>query len=527
MSDSRELRKQHDDGFGVVEVVVAAFILFFALTALIGLMSASTNMTLTAKGRSVVTNLVASELDRLRAIPYDQLALTTATPPGQITPTRTVTADGYTITLAYLVEPRDGGAYKWVRVTATGVRAGFPDVATEAHAYVRNRAGGLTNAALGAPTIEFLEPTPLTDTIVEADSLHDGTPLIIKARATSDARLIERIEFVVGGEVAVYLRDGTSTSANEARADFTPATNEMEVFEFRWHTGQVDEAGVPSISDGRRIVRIIAYDDQGRASKPLQRTFVVDNLAPHTAPGSPTITQAQAMSVALPVQSLALNWTAARDGTDPASSHSARVYENTNGNADTTNWTQIGTVLTAPGVVPSIEPFGCYALRVHGLSPLQKVGPPAVGGPAYTRPVTTGTYDVTRTHISNNDNEWRTTSRPAVAGPRFPFVAGSAKVELLRWRGTTALATLDVTPNALAAWGAGTPFTHTDLSTQNIRRNDDPERLRYQYSITITPQGWGATQQVLRSNFLTADVPTQGSFPAPGAASNRPMAASW
>ena len=69
---------RRDDGFTVVELVIAAAILFFAMTALVGLLGASTSMTASAKSRSVLTNAISSELERIRALRIEEVDYSTS-----------------------------------------------------------------------------------------------------------------------------------------------------------------------------------------------------------------------------------------------------------------------------------------------------------------------------------------------------------------------------------------------------------------------------------------------------------------
>lgn len=524
--------RSRDDGFSVVEVVIASAILFFALTALVGLLGATTNMTTAAKGRSVLTNTVATELDWVRSIPFNRLALTNASPPGDVPPTRTMVKDGYTITVTFTITDRAAqNGTKEVAVQAVASRPGVSDITTTAHAFVRNRVGGTTVEANDAPVIEFIDPTPPTDTIVFANKKQGGSNLQIAARATSEAHLVARMEFLVGGTTSVLLRNGNQSWAGYATETFTDAQS-VKTYSFDWHTMQIDSEGQPSVPDGRRVVRIIAYDDQGRASTPRDRTFVVDNHPP-VAPTNAQLIWNGTVTDKRASQTLSAGWTAAMDGTDPAPSHSALVYENTNGASDPAQWQQAGGALAAPGVVGGTGAMGAYAIRVRAFSPLQNPGPWTVAGPVYTRPLANGSSDVTRSRFDGARDRWSFTSRPELKGPRFPYADSDLKIELLKTFGATVSPPVDVTAEVKAAWAAGDAYVYTDTVNQVVSKNVQPPVPVYQYRVEVTPAGWGSAKQSLTSSKSSPWVPdpiSSFSYATPTntiTATNMEMSTAW
>ena len=107
--------KHTEDGFTVAELVIAASILFFVLTAMIGLMGASSQMTVAAKQRAVLTNVVASYIDEVRSGTWTSIAA----------PTSPITrvVNGITVVINMTVETKStsrGTPYlKVLRITAT------------------------------------------------------------------------------------------------------------------------------------------------------------------------------------------------------------------------------------------------------------------------------------------------------------------------------------------------------------------------------------------------------------------------
>lgn len=68
-------RGRGEDGFTLIEVLIAAFILTLAATATFGVLSASTRNAQRAQAIQVAQDKAQEEMEKLQAIPYDELAL--------------------------------------------------------------------------------------------------------------------------------------------------------------------------------------------------------------------------------------------------------------------------------------------------------------------------------------------------------------------------------------------------------------------------------------------------------------------
>ena len=68
-------RGRGEDGFTLIEVLIAAFILTLAATATFGVLSASTRNAQRAQAIQVAQDKAQHEMEKLQAIPYDELAL--------------------------------------------------------------------------------------------------------------------------------------------------------------------------------------------------------------------------------------------------------------------------------------------------------------------------------------------------------------------------------------------------------------------------------------------------------------------
>ncbi len=492
-----------DRGFTLVEIVFAAFILFFAMTALIGLMGATTNMGASAKSRAVLTNVLTGEMDRIRALPFDQVGVGTVSG-GLLPASQTFSKFGFTVTLSYVVTDRTAqNGTKEVLVSGVATRAGFPTVSSSTFSAVRNRVGGKTNySASNAPLIEFTSNTTESESILVGKTTAAGNAIVIGARATSADANIARIEFRVDGLTGTRsLRDGNTIYAAKASYDVPTPTADV-TWSFAWDTRQVDDAGAVSLADGRRAVTIIAYDDKSRPSASRARTFIVDNYPPDVPGGHTLATSAKADFS----QTVAVAWDDALDGTDPASGYECEVYDNTNGSTAFTSWTRLGVYSARPTI--TANPFSMYMSRVLALSPR---GNPGLWGDApavvVTRPRLTGTHDVLRTKASSSKDNWKYTSGLSIEKPRFPYTA--VKVEMERTGGGAANAVTDITALVNEKWNVGQVYAYSDVATQNISKNSSPTPPEYRLKVTLTPTGFGGgASRIMYSQYMKGSIPS-------------------
>ena len=122
------VRRLHtdDSGMTVVEVVVASFILFFVLTAVLGLVGATTQTSVSAKQRTAMTNAVSSYIEHVRSLPFNRVALSTDNPPGDVEPSIIKAEGAFTITLIVDAMPDERNPLSTKAIlldTLPGVRA--------------------------------------------------------------------------------------------------------------------------------------------------------------------------------------------------------------------------------------------------------------------------------------------------------------------------------------------------------------------------------------------------------------------
>lgn len=291
-----------DEGFTLVEVIIAAFIMFFVLTAIVGLMGVSSNMAVQARQRSVMTNAVASYLDDLRAIDWE----TIDTPPGPVS----IVRDGVTVTMIVAVETRqaDGQDYiKIVRVTASSEMNGNSQRYETSVAIMKNPN---FNRALStnpdAPTVYWMPDAPPDDSVLYLNQRLAGGTIYLKVKAFSPNDLIQEVRYDVANRTVFQ-----SSSGNPAI--FTPSPMVQTYYAGpTWWTTQ------EGVLDGFGTVAVTVTDDKQRSSV-LRRRFIIDNQGPQS-PGVPVVAGASSTE-------LNLQWAAAKDGGTEAAPYYASKYD--------------------------------------------------------------------------------------------------------------------------------------------------------------------------------------------------------
>ncbi len=349
--------RRRDEGFSVAEVVISVAILFFVLTAIVGLLGATSRMTVQAKHKAVLVNAVASEIDRLRALPFDEIVS------GYVQREYS----GVVIDIAMEVETKQSMGteyYKLVDITATGVLQG-QSLTYDTTVAIRNPSNSMTLATdPDAPQVEFTADAPAADEVVFGAERLSGGSILLKTRAYSPSNGLVQVRYAVGGNTLVQ--------ASGAGAVFTPANNPFFASP-TWNT----EAG--GLADGFQTVIVTAEDNQQRTAT-VKRRFILDNAASQ-APGVPAGTAIDSLSVRL-------TWNAARDGGtggDPATWYWASRYRYTlyrepaTGGGAPTSWPVAAGAEVAAGATP--------AQAILNKGPIVTDVTVSAGGPALTRAV--------------------------------------------------------------------------------------------------------------------------------------------
>lgn len=465
-----------DEGMSVLEIVVAAFIMFFVLTAVLGLTWATTRMSIDAKQRNVMTNVISSQMEYVRSLDFEKVQLA-GTGEGVIAPVRVIEVEGFKVTITTAVSSASGGTRE-VLVTLTSERAGYETITTTQFMALRDKDAIAKIVTNQGPVVEFTSATPVEDTVVYSNFTYPaGTSLWIGAKATANGEGVDVTEFnyYCSGSI---LRDGTTV--NSAVAAWTPNVPVVEKT-FRWDTKQVNDQGQLAIADGWQTVRVEATDEQSLKSY-KDRRFYVDNYAP----GSPG---AAAGEVANDTETR-VSWTPAMDGTVETWGYNIWIkrYDLAgNLNAVTPAGAPILTDSAAYVHVSGV-PFSRYLIDVQARSPRLMVSAVVPGSAYVTRPRASGT---SRTVYSgkNAARKADTTVSLTVTTPTFK---------------TTATPVYDVyrglTPTSLTLFKANSGTAFTEVITKTVGKNGTPDPFYYQYRATFTPTG--GSQQVVLSNVI-------------------------
>lgn len=383
-------QKSREDGFTVAELVIASAILFFALTAILGLVGASQRMSVTAKRQTLVTNAVAFYVDRWRAADYGAIGIQGVDPGGAVPAVDNFTYQGYPVTVENrVVSYKDSTGItfrKELNFTITITVAGR-DYSSSALVAIRNPNNTRASTALNdpnAPKIKFDDLSmPGFDNVVFGNEWYEEqAPARIKTITTSPNDKVIKVQYRVGDQ---YLRDAPGTVGNEANFEIAPPAQNVTVSNFIWDSRQ------EGITDGFQTIIAIAEDDQQRTSS-IERRFIIDNIAPG-APGVP-------VGSASTSRRGQMSWGAALDPpTVPSGALNTYGYiylyqlyaERAGAGTPPTGWALESTstvvagntaaqAITNPGPIapPSIalEPFSRYWARVFAGGPRQVFGPP-------------------------------------------------------------------------------------------------------------------------------------------------------
>ena len=474
----------------VVEVVVASFILFFVLTAVLGLIGATTKSSISARQRTAMTNAVSSYIEHVRSLPFEQVALTTDNPAGSIEPTVTISSAGFTITLTNTLSDAPGGLKELqVQAECRALDSSYAPMRTSAFAAIRDRmqAGNeLGQPHSGGAQINFGHLTPAENSILYANNVHGGGNLYIDASVDSTGGPIQTVEFRVGDQ---RLRNGDSGSATDAY--WTPGTT-TAYESIAWDTRQVRGTTTEkAVRDGWRIVRIMATDDLGRQTF-KDRRFLIDNYAP-TDPGQPTgIPRNDVVS--------AVTWPKSMDGSDPAVAYRFDAWKQ---RVDSNSWDNVASIdLTQPAHNLTTTTFGRYWVRVYASSPRGLTSNwVSCVYPFVARPLVSGTSAMT---ISGSGPSKASSMTVTLTYPAPDFPASAVRYDI--YRGTS--------PTTLALWqtavSAGS-FTETIVESLG-GATKVPTAYYYQVQVTYTATGYpyDYVQKTSVSNIL-GPTPTTSS----------------
>lgn len=479
---------QSEDGFTLVEIVIATAVILIAAVGLLGLSVMTTTVGNASKARSVATAEAGSYIEGLRALPYDQIGVVggaNGSIVGTMPATTTVARNGYSITLVPTITWVDDSNilglqnYKKVNLDVTARFGGAASVKYHAETLVREDKDQSMPANAVPPVIAFGAGSPAELDVVSGTSVRvDGA-----ASTNMAGAVLLNMRFYCG---ATELR-----SASGAVAEWAPGTaSAAEAFD--WDTTKLNENGIQFWPDGVYLLKVMVWDSLGQPSF-RTRQVLVDN-APPSAPTSMTVVSNTATAATI-------SWPAARDGANEADHYMAYFYKQdpTSGAWPTTTDSQFNNLKALTGIKTTTA-FSRYKmqLQAHSPDPLNRLSLWYYYPSAWiSRPKASGTYKAT-TVTTGNSKKYQMDASISVTPPNFPCT--SIRYDVYR--------SLSSGNMGASPWKSdiGGPLV-TDAviklgNNQNPATSPD-SRYYYQFVVTVVPSDSPTSPpEVVKSNIV-------------------------
>jgi len=503
------MRIRDDEGMTLIEIVVAAVILFIILTGVLSLLTQTTMMSAQAKGINVANNTVNSYVEWVRSLDFAEVDLSAESSAGVLAD-YSVAAEGYTVGIVPSVTMGENGALKNVHLQVTITRADGASEAFETTVIIRDQEQYITVAQrdpLTDPVVGFVSPTPPEGAVLWETSWLDGaetSPIQIAATATaSEGRTISTASIWVDDQWK--LKDSFGNLAEWIVGEETWTLSPY----FAWDTLQIDEGvdadgnpySVAQVPDGLRTVFCYVRDSADIAVY-ASRQFVVDNEAP---PAPVSVTHVAGTSMAG-----TLGWSQVYDGTTSAYGYRlqlARQGDTATIDAfpfdDGSGWLTEQTDFTVTSVPPGDVPLARYFARVRAFSPRPLWSDYTdMTAPFVTRPMLGGTYTVTRAQKS-----WTITPNLTTTLPTFP-VSGTVSYKWYRVSGTTETLLATTTTPSYAV-----PAILKSTHPANATTANYPVYY-FRLKVVLTPAGYagGETLELTSNTVSTPYVADNGTF---------------
>lgn len=482
------IRPRSDDGMNMFEVVFAAFIMFFVLTAVLGLVVTTTEMGVNAKQRNMMSNTIAARMEYVRSLPFEQVAIAGGGSEGVLPGTETFTRGGFDVVVSYQVTQGTAGT-KNVRITVSCSAPGGATVTSSAFSVVRDRDLTITMRPGGSgtePVIEFMSGTSAPDSTVYNNLVWSpaGT-LRLDVQATGQGEaLITSLEMYVvteGATELTYLKDGTSLYSDTAQWSYDPgAGTERETF--IWHTKQVelDDQGhtVAPVQDGWQTVRVRAGDSNGEFST-LDIRFFVDNDPPGDT-GPITVTPMTDVSCVA-------EWGPAEGALTYALNHYKQRIDGTGSYTEPSSFDASAPIQTGELTYPiPTTPFSRYVATVAGASMRFTSTNVSVSEPFVSKPLLTGTSSTT-TSGSGSKKRATTVSNLSVTPPQFPC-SGDLTYSWYVKHDVLTGGAWDLVTQTYVPGSATATLSDTQQYTQGISAY---KPYHYKCVVSFTPLGYG------------------------------------
>lgn len=486
-----------DEGFSLVELVIALSVLSISLVALLGLANTSSFLVQTSRQRAAMVNAAASYLERVRQTPFSSVGVPGGDPAGTLV-SETTTGTQYVITVTPSVawgRPEDPTNHSLKTVTLRVDSAALSGGS-------RNSMGAAAILAdigdIGAPVVTSVATPTASFTTPGNGAVVWGTPLSVTVTAAVGvpSRLLVWLDVIDG------VQSWGSASVTGTNAQHT----------WSWNTVAARE--------GKHRLTPRVTDNGGSTSDGTSITVTVDN-APPTVPGSPAGSFTSGVGANM-------WWSAATDGTDvdgvtalPASHYVATFYRQPVALAsagDYTVWSPVtgATGLSivnvptaaAPLAISGLAGFSRYAGAVVSSSPDRGASSGLVSAAATIVGVTESTAQGTW-GVTVSGTKYTVTSIVNVpTGPSFPW-SGTATTRFYRLTS----AGQSATSGTLVGTVSSTYPTWSTAAVTDVQTvTGAPGSWYYVAVTTLTPVGYGSASTTVKSGVLAppADRSTTG-----------------
>ncbi len=496
---------RRDEGMSVLEIMIAAVILFIVLTGVLGLVGTTTMMGVDAKQRNVMVNALNTYVERVQSLPFDTVAL--VGDGGALASEETTRVGEFTVTIRPAVADGTNAALKSLTVAITVSANGRTPVSMTTTVPIRDRSQFLTQANRTPetdPSIAFIDAyTPAEGAVVWDTSCVGATgvlKLAVEAAAVT-GRTITNVALWVDDSYVVQ-----DSSANPA--NWNPATETFSETTFIWNTHQTEEViqedgsylPVEIIADGMRTISAYVLDDQG-VSVYTVRHLLVDNHAPGI-PGVPA-------TVAESNTSATLSWLKSSDGTTDSDHYQVRMFKQPSNDTGPMNpfehWPEV-TVGTPSGTTlayASGTSFSRYYPAVRALSPRNLASAYTTGTPIFvTRPLITGNVVATK-KSTGNPKYWKLVTTLSCTTPTFPVKSSSPTI--YTW--------YRVLPGQSPTVVGTNSTTLSDTYQLDGNPSTSAPAVQYYCIATYTPDGVdGGVTSTTKTNTVTVQAEASGTF---------------
>lgn len=304
-----------DEGMTLVEIMVAAAILFVILTGVLGLAGQSINTGLQSKQTAVFNNVVNSYIERVQGMDFDKVIVGDELN-GELAPQKVVTVEDFTVVIKPTVVAGATASLKSLTVDATITRGSGQPSSMSTTVTIRDKENYLTQGIAG-PVVVWQPGMPAENEIVFGYQKASGGALYVSVKATaSEGRTIRSVR--ITSDNGATLMDLLGNPA-EWRTEEIGSVQTWTTPLFNWNTlqeavidAETGETG-PIIADGARTIKVRVEDSAGAFTE-RRYPLIVDNYAP------PNPSAADIMVAISPEQGPVVTWELPLDGTTPPAS---------------------------------------------------------------------------------------------------------------------------------------------------------------------------------------------------------------